>query len=97
MKRWLLVGFTHKELRENNYNVDAQIITLDMGIYDGVRKTDIDFKGNAFDVEIWKSIFMCYGARSFDVIFTDGGLKHVRRNDEIIHIKQKLLKNTGGV
>lgn len=97
MRRWLLVGFTHKEVRENDYNVGAQLITLDMGIEVNVRNTDIDFKGNAFDLEVWKNIFMCYGARSFDVIFTDGGLKHVTRNDEIVKIKQKLLKNTGAI
>lgn len=97
-ERWLLVGITRKEIRDNKYSLPTEnFITLDRGDFGPFRKGDIDFKHDAFDVETWRRILSIFGPRSFDVIFTDGGLFGIKRVDEIIRIKQTLLKNGGSI
>ena len=94
--RWLLIGITHKEIREKEYNMPPdEFVTLDRGDFGPFKDGDIDFRADAFDVNTWKRIFVCYGPCSFDVIMTDGGLFGVKRVDEIIQLKQKLLKTDG--
>lgn len=95
-ERWLLVGMTRKEIRDKKYSLPTNdFITLDRGDYGPFKKGDIDFKHDAFDVETWKRIRTIFGPRSFDVIFTDGGLFGIKRVDEIIDIKRSLLKSDG--
>ena len=97
--RWLLVGFTHRELRQRNYNLDPNVtyFTLDIGDDAAARRSDIDFKGNAFDIEVWNRIMSTFGPKSFDIIFTDGGLRYIKRDEHILKLKRLLLKDTGGV
>jgi hypothetical protein len=95
-ERWLLVGITRKEIRDKKYSLPTKdFITLDRGDFGPFHKGDIDFKHDAFNVETWKRIRTIFGPRSFDVIFTDGGLFGIKRVDEIINIKRSLLKNNG--
>lgn len=97
-ERWLLVGVTHEEIKSRNYKVlqDVTYVTLDRGD-DCSNCRSINFHGDAFDVQVWKRILSCHGLKSFDVIFTDGGLFGIRRVDEIIDIKYKLLKDNGHI
>lgn len=97
--RWLLVGFTHKEIRERKYRIqeNVQYVTLDRGDDAAAVQKDIDFHGDAFDVETWRRVMSVYGPRSFDVIFTDGGMFGIKRVDEILQIKRQLLTANGGV
>ena len=97
--RWLLVGFTHKELREQNYKLDPDVtyVTLDRGDDTSVRRSDIDFNGDAFDIATWNRIMSTFGPKSFDIIFTDGGMFGIKRDDNILKLKHLLLKDTGGV
>lgn len=97
-ERWLLVGITRKEIRDKNYDLPTKdFITLDRGDFGPFRKGDIDFKHDAFDVETWRRILSIFGPGSFDIIFTDGGLFGIKRVDEIIRIKQTLLKDGGSI
>jgi len=97
--RWLLVGFTHKELRDRNYKLDPNVVyvTLDRGDDTSVRRSDIDFNGDAFDIATWNRIMSTFGPKSFDIIFTDGGMFGIKRDDNILKLKHLLLKDTGGV
>lgn len=93
---WLLVGITRKEIRQNNYNMPVnRFVTLDRGDFGPFRNGDIDFKHDAFDVDVWRRIMTIFGPGSFDCIFTDGGLFGIKRVDEIVQIKRRLLKSTG--
>lgn len=101
-ERWLLVGFTHHEIKERKYQLlpDVEYVTLDRGDdcpNGGPNVSYINFKGNAFDVDTWRRVMSCYGPESFDVIFTDGGMFGMKRVDEIITLKKTLLKNDGHV
>lgn len=95
--KWLLVGFTRKEFRKGDYNLPDDFVTLDRGDFGPFRKGDIDFKYDAFDVQTWRHLFTIFGPSSFDVIFTDGGMFGVKRVDEIIEIKRKLLRPNGHI
>jgi len=93
---WLLVGFTRKEIHEHGYKVPcARYVTLDRGDYGPYRKDDIDFKDDAFDPATWRRILCAFGHKSFDCIFTDGGMHGYRRVNEIVEIKRLLLKDNG--
>tara|TARA_B100000925_G_C21985586_1_gene464381 strand:- start:429 stop:851 length:423 start_codon:yes stop_codon:yes gene_type:complete len=81
---WLLVGIRRSEVR-----LLKNVITFDI--------EDADIIGDAFDAMNWLKLLSAYGSHSFDAILTDGGLFGVERNDEIIRIKQKLLKEDGYV
>lgn len=97
-EKWLLVGFTKKEIREKKYQMPVKdIVTLDRGDYGPFSKGDIDFKHDAFDVEVWRRILTIFGPQSFDTIFTDGGLYGIKRVEEIINIKRRLLKPAGHI
>ena len=94
--KWLLVGFTRKEIREKGYNMPlGEYVTLDRGDFGPFRKGDIDFKHDAFDISTWTRILTIFGPSSFDVIFTDGGLFGIKSLKEIIQIKRRLLKTSG--
>lgn len=94
--KWLLVGITRKEIREKKYSLPTtDLVILDRGDYGPFRKGDIDFQHDAFDVMVWRRILSIFGPASFDCVFTDGGLYGIKRVDEIIRIKGKLLKPTG--
>ena len=96
-EKWLLVGFTKKEIREKQYTLPVKdIVTLDRGDYGPFRKGDIDFKHDAFDVEVWRRILTIFGPQSFDTIFTDGGLYGIKRVEERTHKrKEKEYKVSG--
>ena len=79
---WLLVGIRIREVR-----LLKEFVTVDI--------EDADIKGDIFDTITWLRILSMYGSHSFDAILTDGGLFGVERNDEIVRIKHKLLKETG--
>lgn len=95
---WLLIGITRKEIRQKGYVMPTdKYITLDRGDFGPFRNNDIDFKGDCFDINVWTRIFTKFGPESFDVIMMDGGLFGLRRVDDIINIKHKLLKKNGFV
>lgn len=81
---WLLVGIRRSEVR-----LLKDVITFDI--------EDADIIGDAFDAMNWLKLLSAYGSHSFDAILTDGGLFGVERNDEIVRIKHKLLKEDGHV
>ena len=94
--RWLLIGITRKEIREKKYRMPTDnYITLDRGDFGPFREKDIDFKGDCFDISLWNRIFTIFGPESFDAILMDGGLFGLRRVDDIIKMKRKLLKENG--
>ncbi len=96
--RWLLIGITRKEIRKKGYHMPTNdFITLDRGDFGPFLKGDIDFKGDCFDTSLWLRVLTVFGPNSFDVIMMDGGLFGLRRVDDIIAIKQKLLKRNGYV
>ena len=81
--KWLLVGIRNIELSSFEQNS----VTLDC--------EDADILGDIFCEKTWFDILGSYGTESFDAIMTDGGLMGVRRNETVVAIKNKLLKNTG--
>lgn len=81
---WLLVGVRKSEVPDH---FPHKYITLDI--------EDADICGEIFDTGTWLTILNKYGENYFEAIMTDGGLLYVRRNAEIIGIKQKLLKDGG--
>lgn len=81
---WLFVGCSEKEIEECGFLKKYTTVG-----FDGINKGDI------FRVSTWQSLLLKYGERSFDAIMTDGGLMGVKRVDEILRIKHKLLKNEG--
>ena len=94
--RWLLIGITRKEIRQKGYIMPIDnFITLDRGDFGPFREGDIDFKGDCFDISLWNRIFTIFGPESFDAILMDGGLFGLRRVDDVIKIKRKLLKKEG--
>jgi len=56
---------------------------------------DSDFVGDIFNVDTWVNILNIYNEKYFDAIMTDGGLFGVKRDDFIVRIKQRLLKDDG--
>ena len=81
---WLFVGCSENEVKESGFV--GNYATLG---FDGANKGDV------FRVSTWQKLLCKYGEKSFDAIMTDGGLMNVKRVDEIIRIKHKLLKNKG--
>lgn len=79
---WLLVGIRRPEVR-----LIKDFVTLDI--------EDADIIGEIFDTITWLRILSMFGSHAFDAILTDGGLFGVERNDEIVRIKHKLLKENG--
>lgn len=81
---WLLVGIRHSEIDffgwDTYYNLDVE---------------DADNIGHIFKTGTWASLLEKYGANYFDVIMTDGGLMGVKRVDQIIIMKNMLLKRGG--
>ena len=94
--KWLIIGVTRKEIREKGYTMPTNdFILMDRGDFGPFRREDIDFKGDCFDIELWTRILTIFGPASFDVIMMDGGLFGMRRVDEIVGIKRRLLKTEG--
>lgn len=81
---WLLVGIQHHEVE-----------FFPWGKYHNLDVADADNIGNIFDVQTWRNILERYGEKCFDCIMTDGGLLGVKRIDEVIRIKYRLLKDDG--
>lgn len=81
---WLFVGCSEKEIEECGFI--KKYTTLGFDSYN---------KGDIFRVSTWQNILHKYGEKSFDAIMTDGGLMGVKRVDEIVRIKQRLLKDKG--
>lgn len=81
---WLFVGFSNEEIQ----NFDGKYLTL--GI-------DGSLKGDIFNISTWDRIYQKYGEKYFDAIMTDGGLHGIERVDDIIRVKQKLLKDDGNI
>ncbi len=81
---WLFVGCSEEEVEEcgfiNKYTTVG---------FDGANKGDV------FRLSTWENLLRRYGEKSFDAIMTDGGLMGVKRVDEIIRMKHKLLKDNG--
>lgn len=83
---WLLVGVRPDEVPSS---FPHEFKTLDI--------EDADICGEIFDTGTWLEILNTYGEKYFDAIMTDGGLMYVQRNEEIIKIKNLLLKDTGKI
>lgn len=81
---WLLVGVQHNEIDFFPY-----------GQYHNIDFHDADHIGDIFSSNLWYNVLQSYGSEYFDVILTDGGLMNIKRDDEIVKIKHKLLKSTG--
>lgn len=81
---WLFVGIRKDEIPKS---FAFDYITLDI--------ENADIIGEIFSVQTWEYILNKYGEKYFDVIMTDGGLMFVKRDNMIIQIKHKLLKDTG--
>lgn len=81
---WLLVGVQNNEVPDN---FPHKFMTLNA--------INADICGEIFNTKTWVNIINKYGEKYFDAIMTDGGLMYVRRNPEIIGIKQRLLKDNG--
>lgn len=81
---WLFVGCCKKEVEESGFV--GEYTTLGF---------NSENRGDVFRVDTWQQMLLKYGEKSFYAIMTDGGLMGVKRVDEIIRIKNKLLKDDG--